>query len=276
MMINARAITLSLLTLLLCVSTIADANLLISPTRVAFSERDRIQTVTLINSGKVEKTYRVDWTEQQVTPEGLYQELSEAEYADFPIASPFLRYTPRQVTLAPGEKQVIKVMARRGATMEEHEYRSHLSFTALPNTQQTQREAQRGGGLSMQLNMLMSYSIPVILRTSAVDATAAIEAIKLEPNPSKPLNDIVVTLSRQGRTSLTGSLKAYYTPVGESEEINIGILNGFNFFPESSRLTKTLMWAEPINLTEGTLRVAYEGTKEFAGQILAEKKVLLR
>ncbi len=274
-MIKSKTILLSLLTLLLCVSAIADANLLISPTRVAFSERDRIQTVTLINSGKTEKTYRVEWTEQKVNPEGQYQELSEDEYQNFPIASPFLRYTPRQVTLAPGEKQVIKVMARRGAEMDEHEYRSHLSFTALPNTKQAQTQVQRGG-LSMQLNMLMSYSIPVILRTSSVDATAEIEDITLEPNPNKSLNDIVVTLSRKGRTSLTGSLKAYYIPVGETEEINIGILNGFNFFPESERLTKTLMWAEPINLTAGTLRVAYEGTKEFSGQILAEKKVLLR
>lgn len=273
-MIKAITIQLSLLTLLLGVSSIVDANLLISPTRVAFSERDRIQTVTLINSGKEEKTYRVEWTEQKVNPEGQYQVLSEEEYQDFPIASPFLRYTPRQVTLAPGEKQVIKVMARRAAEMADNEYRSHLSFTALPNTKQP--ATPNGGGLSMQLNMLMSYSIPVILRTSPVDATAEIEDIKFESNPSKSLNDIVVTLSRKGQTSLTGSLKAYYTPVGESNEINIGILNGFNFFPESSRLTKTLMWAEPINLTEGTLRVSYEGTKEFSGQILAEKKVLLR
>lgn len=255
------------------ISFIAQANLLISPTRIAFNDRDRIHTVTLINSGKKTNSYRIEWVEQKVNKQGSYEVLTEQELTDFPIASPYIRHTPRQVTLEPGERQVIKLLARRANDMQNGEYRSHLTFTALPDT----RQEETSQGLSMQLNLLMSYSIPILLRKGELNAVAEIADIQLKTNPNKPMTDIFVTLSKRGTTSLTGSLKAYYTAQGQNNEIHIGTLNGFNFFSESQMLTKQIIWVDqPIDLSAGVLRIAYEGAKEFAGQTLAEKRVAVQ
>ena len=50
----------------------AYANLLISPTRISFDERQRTAKVTVINTGNEYQTYRVLWSEKQAQPSGGY------------------------------------------------------------------------------------------------------------------------------------------------------------------------------------------------------------
>ena len=58
-------------------SQYATANLLISPTRVSFDERQRSAKVTVINSSDEYRTYRVVWNKKLALPAGGYQTLSE-------------------------------------------------------------------------------------------------------------------------------------------------------------------------------------------------------
>ena len=111
------------LILLLTISSVVEASLLISPTRIAFGDRDRVQRVTLINSSSEVKTYRLEWVEQRVNNQGGYEILTPEQAAIFPVASKYIRFTPRQVTLQPGQRQTIKLLARRGKDIQNNEYR---------------------------------------------------------------------------------------------------------------------------------------------------------
>lgn len=261
------------LILLLTISSVVEASLLISPTRIAFGDRDRVQRVTLINSSSEVKTYRLEWVEQRVNTQGSYEKLSPEQAASFPIASKYIRFTPRQVTLQPGQRQTIKLLARRGKDIQNNEYRSHLRFTALPNRT---NNASPVSGVAMKLDLLMSYTIPVVLRNGPLDVTAKIERIELQTKTSIPGEaHILVNLSRQGKMSTTGKLVAFYKPLGTDSETQVAILNGFNFFPDTNMITKRVVWPEYLRPGPGSLRIALIGEKEFSGQILAEKIVSL-
>lgn len=249
------------------------ANLLISPTRVAFDARDRTQSINLINTSNTHKTYRLEWTQMRMNEVGNYQSVPEEEYSTFPIASPYLRFTPRQVTLAPGERQTVKLMARRSKEMTDVEYRSHLNFIVLPNDEFSGDEKQ---GVNLKLNLLLSYSIPIILRTDNHNAQINIKDIKVNQKQSKSFKDVLITLSREGSTSVTGNINAFFVPENSTEELHVGTLNGVNFFPDTQTLTKPLIRVNhDIEITEGILKVEYEGSKEFSGKMLATKKVRL-
>jgi len=258
-------------------SDTALANLLISPTRVAFSDRERVQSITLINSGNETKSYRMGWEEKRVDDNGNYVMLTDEEKQSFPIASPYLRFTPRQVTLGPGERQVVKVLARRKANMPEQEYRSHLLFTALPIDRSNDNRSPSKGML-MKLNLLMSYSVPVLLRNGEASIETQIEEVVINPVPEKPnMRQLLVKLSQKGNISSTGSLNAYYIPFGSNNSINVGTLNDFSFYNDSPTQTKELIWHTPIpENSKGSLTVVFEGKKEFSGQVLAQKEVTLQ
>lgn len=262
---------------LLAIRDLAHANLLISPTRVAFSDRERVQSITLINSGNEPKSYRMGWEEKRVDENGNYVMLSEDEQQTFPIASPYLRFTPRQVTLEPGERQIVKVLARRKADMKDEEYRSHLLFTALP-IDRAKNTRSPSKGMVMTLNLLMSYSVPVVLRNGEASIETQIEEVVIKPVPEKPnMRQLLVKLSQKGNISSTGSLNAYYTPYGSNNSINVGTLNDFSFYNDSPTQTKELIWHTPIPVnSSGSLKVIYEGRKEFTGQVLAQKEVTLQ
>ena len=259
------------LILLLTISSVVEASLLISPTRIAFGDRDRVQRVTLINSSSEVKTYRLEWVEQRVNNQGGYEILTPEQAAIFPVASKYIRFTPRQVTLQPGQRQTIKLLARRGKDIQNNEYRSHLRFTALPSRSNNSSPVS---GVAMQLNLLMSYTIPVILRNGSLNVSTKIERIELQTQTPIPGEaHIVVNLSRQGKKSTTGKLVAFYKPLGSDSETQIAILNGFNFFPDTPVITKRIVWPDYVRPGPGSLRIALIGEKEFLGQILAEKIV---
>lgn len=263
------------ITILICsISSFANASLLISPTRLAFDERDRVQTVTLINPTQKTNVYRVGWTEQKIGTNGSYENLSEKELESFPIASPFMRISPRQVTLGPGERQVVKVMLRRKSDMEEKEYRSHLTFTALPDASNDAKGQSQG--MSMKLNLLLSYSIPVVMRKGQLNVKTEISDIEIVKNENAEIKRLLVKLSRTGKMSTTGNLNAYFTPEGTTDKVNVATLNGFNFFPDTSSVTKELIWHTPLPSDNGTLEVIHKGEKEFSGKILASKSIQIK
>lgn len=254
------------------ISSLAQASLLIAPTRVAFGDRDRSQSVTLINSGNKVMTYRLEWITNRATEEGGYIELTEQESANFPTAADFIRVSPRQVTLQPGERQAIKLLVRRPRDLADGEYRSHLKFTALPNNRDAAgRDAQ---GIDIRLDLLLSYSIPVIVRKGSPEVNVDIEDLAIEMGPEK--TNITLDLVRSGPYSVTGRLLAYWKERGTKDEKQVGILNGVNVFPEVNRRETRLVWQDfDKSFKRGTLRIIFEGEAEFRNQVLAERTVEL-
>ncbi|WP_204144943.1 molecular chaperone [Marinomonas ostreistagni] len=244
------------------------ADLLISPVRVVLDERDRSASVTLINSGQETRSYRVSWSKKIALPQGGYRDLTPEEDAQYAGLERMVRISPKQVTLAPKQRQTIKLLVRNPGNLAEGEYRSHLTFTALPA-----QERQQNAPAAFNINVLMNYTMPVLYRKGTVRVAPSIENLSLVTKQELGKTFIKVDLAHQDRYSTSGRLIAYWTPEG-GEQRQVALINGYNFYPELRTAQVHLAWPD-FALEPGLLEVRYEGQNEFRNYLLARQQLLI-
>lgn len=257
--------------LLSITSLSTQASLLVTPSRLAFDEKDRTQEVILVNSANTPKSYRLEFTNMKQDPNGGYKKMTEEELNKFPRADQFLRFSPRRVTLQPGESQKIKVMVRRSKNMNEPEYRSHLRFTALPDELVGQAATtDSSGGVTMKLNLLLSYSIPVVLRTEKPSTKVNISDIKFIEGDKQ---QVTFSLNKQSDNSLHGDFTVFHQLDGNETEV--AYLNSFNIYRETNTQFITIPMFRPLQNKSGTIRIEYKGKAEFSDIELANGEISL-
>lgn len=253
----------------------AQASLLITPTHIKFDERDRVKEVILLNSGSQTRTYKIEWIEQIQNNNGSYRKPNESELVSFPKASDFLRVSPRRVRLEPGEKQIVKLLLRRTSDMSSNEYRSHLSFIALPP-----ERAEKAGpvnGVSLQMDMLLNYTIPVLVATTSNEKpSVSIEEVTFQPaqNGSKQGN-VLVKFKKELGVSVRGDITVLFAESGSNNYEPIGYLNGVNIFHEVTNAIRLVAWSQDIKPAQGNLKVIYDIAGHQKRHILAEAVVPL-
>jgi P pilus assembly chaperone PapD len=264
--------------LLLVISSKAMSSLLVTPSRISFDVRDRTQEVIVMNTSGETNSYVLEWTNQKQTSFGAYKVLEGEELASFPTAEQFIRFSPRRVTLRPGESQTVKLLVRRKKDMDASEYRSHLKFTALPNkaaaANKSEAPSSQSDGINIKLNLLLSYSIPVILRTENPESNAEVTEFVYEANKDGTKNGSVsVKISKPAANSLYGDFTVFYEVDGTSTPI--GFLNGVNIFAENREFMKNISLVQALPSNNGKLRLEYKGRAEFADKLLAESTLAL-
>lgn len=261
----------ALLIALICFTSlinIAQASLLVSPTRIAFEGRDRSHEIVLINTSSEIRTYRLKWVDKVAVSTGGYKDLTAQEAMTYPMASRMLRYSPKQVTLKPKERQVVKLGLRRPKGLADGEYRSHLKFEALP----PKKVKKQTGEMSISLDVLLSYSMPVIVRQGEVSHEVKLTSKTLAFDKASGKMQLSVALNRSGQYSTSGNLVAYWLDGDNSEKV-VARLNNVNIYPEVSQTTQVMIWIKPdFRPASGRLRIVYEGKQEFNGQTFAERE----
>lgn len=257
---------------LLLISLESFASLIISPTRVIFDGRDRAQTVTLINSSNEVQTYRVSFVEkQQEEINGLYKTIeNEDEIAKVPtIASNMLRFSPRQVTLNPGEKQSVRISLRKPANLPDGEYRSHMSFTIIPKAEQVELATKNAG---FKFFMLPSFTIPVQVRNGVVEVRSTIDSTKIEKISADKWG-VATMLSKQGNYGAFGVVKVYWKPNAIATYKQVGVMNNVALYREvKQRLIMVTLDNEP---KAGLYKVEFLADKSFNQKVFDVKEFAL-
>lgn len=264
--------TLRIALMLFCLllSNLSYADLMISPTRVLLDERNRTVEINLINAGKQVRSYRVEWKQMTALSQGGYRELTEDEKSRYSGLERIVRISPKQVTLGPGERQTVKLFVRNAGNLQQGEYRSHLAFVALPAQDSKPQKSQ---GSSIELNVLMSYTMPVVYRVGQITIRPQITDISLVYTKKNDTTHIKVDLFHKDIFSSHGRLVAFWTPQnGQTRQVSL--LNGYNFYPEIQTATVQLPWKD-FKLASGKLEIRYEGQGEFSGLLLAQKTLLI-
>ncbi len=271
-----RAVQTSLLKLIpllaLLVPAMAEANLLITPMRAVLDDRTRSTVFTLMNTTTKPLTYRVLWEEKRQRDTGGYIDLESVESAEYP-ASPMLRQSPRQITIGPGQRQKVRVSLRKPADLAPGEYRSHLLFKSVPTAEQ-QAEETENRGAALQLNINLSFSVPVVVRHKAKDVAAKIADITLEKG-AEDAPQLKVTIQRKGNISAYGKLIVYMKRPGSDKTEKIGILNNVAIFRELNKREMTVKLQVPSVPKGAVLGVSYEGDDEFEGKTWDQKAIQL-
>lgn len=254
---------LTLFILFLCVFSFeAVAGLLIAPLRVNFDERERSKEVYVVNNSSERSTYRIGLKDLAAKAVGGYDNVDGLHPTS---AQNMLRFSPKQFSLEPGASQKVKIMARRPSSLAQGEYRSHLTFTRVPES--AQNSENNTGGASLKVNVLLNYSLPVTVRKGRASSNFEITGLDLvragENYQAK------VNMEKNHNYSGYGVLKVYWKRSQSAKEVQVGLLNEFKFFHELDKVTATVMLPDFVS-ERGFYRAVFEGKQEFSGRVLAE------
>lgn len=257
----------------LLVSFVSHAEMLISPLRLMLDENNKSATLTIRNTGDGTRSYRLGWLEQQMNEAGTYEAIPSDQLADFPIASKHLRFSPRQISVGPGENQTVRVSYRPPANIEVGEYRSHLLLKILPDSAPSGSFEVGGGeeGISMQLNMLMSFAVPVVVRHQADMPEVAITKVDVLPADANNNLRLALTLSRSGNSSSYGTLRVEMQANANSPVELIGLQDDLSIFTEVTQRRVVVPLRDQAIPSGAWIRISYQGKGEYSGHTFAEQ-----
>lgn len=268
-----RSLVASFLVFVLLVFTAAPAlaNVMVLPIRVSFGPKDRTQSVTVMNNSDTTNTYRIEWKYMKLQEESGMTEVPEAQWPQSPKVSDMVRIAPRQIVIPAKSKQVVRLSLRRPANLPDGEYRAYLSIvqladeSAIPDT--TNR---KGTGIYLGVNITLN--VPVVVKQGQGEAHGKLGQIEfVPPSPgtgNKPA--LAVDIMRQpGVFSPYGRLTVLWQkPDGGTERI--GFVENAYIYPEIERRRYNV----PLTVDTvrgGSLRVTWQGVKEYDGQVFDEK-----
>lgn len=249
------------------------AELLVIPIRVSFAPRERAQAITLINTSDKTNTYRLEWKYFRLLKEGGMAEVPPDQWTQSPRLGDMIKIAPRQVVIPPQGKQVVRLSLRRPADLAAGEYRGYLSITRLADADALKKAAeQKGTGIVLGVNL--NLNIPVVVRQGEGQAAAKIGAVAFVPPSHHTAGRPALRVEILGQNTVFspyGKINVFWTnPAGE--EKLIGFVENAYIYPEIASRPYTI----PLNVAAvegGSLRVDYQGIKEYEGQMFDRKIV---
>lgn len=239
-------------------SSFAQGDLLIFPKRIVFEGRNRVEQITLVNSGKDSATYNISFLEYKMTESGEFVAITEPELGQH-FAVPFLRVFPRRVNLAPGESQTVKVQMINTDKMEEGEYRSHLYFRAEKNNKPLGQEKNSidATTISVKLEAVFGISIATIIRKGTSNTTASLSNVEYSSDEESN-SFLIFAINRNGNMSIYGDITIIYT-ASNNIAYEVGKAKGLAVYtPGYVRKVKMqLQKPEGINFSGGKFKVVY-------------------
>lgn len=258
--------------LMLLASGQATSEVMIYPTRIVFEGNQRAAQVQLVNNGTEIATYRISLVNRRMNETGSFSDI-DTPLPGEQFADDLLRYSPRQVTLAPGASQTARVMVRKPADLAVGEHRSHLLFSRQPepagkHSIETPDTADDTIGIT--LTALVSMSIPVIVRHGNTSADLSLTQLELQqPAGKQPI--LAFWMERSGNQSVYGDLAVSFTPTGGTAQV-IGRANGVAIYTPNPVRRAGIALDPPANmaLRNGTLRITFREQAEDGGKQIAE------
>lgn len=247
--------------------------LLVAPTRVVFENRDRSTRVNLINTGTETTTYRIEFENKRMTETGQFVNVEKILPGDLFLDN-MVRYSPRQVTLPPGQSQAIRIILRKPANLPEGEYRSHLLFRSIPSSSPSNIEDAvdpDSGQISIKLIPVLGISIPVIARHGQLSAEINITEMRYHSGDEAHIS---LALNRSGKQSVYGDLTATFTDQ-KGESFVIGKANGVVVYtPNTLRRFKLPVQASPgLQINKGKLQISFHEKAKAGGKLLTESTI---
>jgi len=255
----------------------ASAELMLYPTRIIIDDKQRSGQVQLVNRGSQPETYRIGLFNSRMTETGEII-VQNPEVSDPVFAQDMLVYTPRQVTLQPGESQTVRVSVRRPPDLAMGEYRSHLRFSrvadASSGTSVENAANPEPGKVAIVLQALIGASIPVIVRQGPTSAAVSLEALSVSVFKADTQPVISAVFHRTGNRSVYSDLTATYIVPGK-RPIQVGRVSGIAIYvPNALRRAKMpLTPPDGVRLSGGSLVLRYTERPDMGGALLAETQI---
>ena len=269
-LIQLRTLCLVLTSLLLMISVqtkcLAAGTLVITPTRIIFDERTRSAKVTLLNTGTEAASYRATFVRREMKQDGGFLDVEAGVKGNY--SDEMIRYSPRQVTLPPGQSQVVRLMLRKPRDLAAGEYRSHMLFQALPEPKSNdidQAESDNPDAIVIEITPLIGITIPIIVRHGNLKATVTLTDPQFIPaNKDKIKPSLKLNILRDGNRSVYGDFKVTYTAEGQQSGLVVAQAKGVGVYTSiTSREFELVLESPPgINFDKGLFTISYSEQNE--------------
>lgn len=189
------------------------ANLVLTTTSVMLDNNTRYASVHIVNQGQRTGVFEINWLDHTMNEQGELVAWKPPSRSPWSI-QPYIRYSPRRVTLGPGESQLIKIALKAQARQaEKGEYFSHLKvITINNNVEETLLLAKRGNKTinkkndsHIKINSRLGISVPVIWRHDVPSPKAKLTLKEIDTTN----NSLLLTINRQGLSSTRGFLHIF-------------------------------------------------------------------
>lgn len=254
-----KKLVFTLLTLTLLVQSSAvyadGAILFVSPHRVVIGSGDRTDVVSIANQSDRERKYEMIAVDQVMNENGTTQRKDTFPYS----AKRMLRFVPQRVTLKPGERQIVRIMARRPADLDDGDYHSHLLFREVPNKNETAELAtgstpsvkvEGKKTLSFNIGTYFGVAIPVVVQSGEVQSSLEMGQIEVAPRSDGKVLFAMIPFERAGNSEASGFLKIHVQDA-EGEAISSQVV-WVRAYREVSNITRKISVNLPETLPLGS------------------------
>ena len=193
----------------------AETILFVSPTRVNLNEQHKVEVINVSNTSDVSRTYKVSLQDLAMTDKGVTSLQEGFPYS----AKKMVRFFPREFTVAPGQAQVIRVMARIPADTPDGEYHVHIDF--FEDAQQQGAPPPTKGGVAMRASLAYSTMLPITITKGKIDTKVGWIDPALTKGTTPGNYHFATTLTRSGNGQGKADVDMIYVPAS-GEEIQIG------------------------------------------------------
>ena len=254
------------------------ADLVVTPTRVVFEGRTRSVAITLLNAGVEAATYRISIINMRMTETGQFKRLEKdtPAAAGEKFAEDLFHYAPRQVELAAGQSQVIRVLLQKPPGLESGEYRSHMLVRRIPRKGAGRSVVVQTGsdGIFVNLVVIPSVALPIIIRHGELSATASLSDMHLVRSDKSGDSQVVAfRINRTGNRSVFGDLTATYFPPGEKNGVVVSLVNMLAVYSPNATRSVAMGLTVPDGVTlqsGGRIAVIFRTPTNASENLIAE------
>ena len=250
----------------------AESILQVLPTRVVLAGNKRSMTVTLINRGDSDGSYRMFFRNIRADENGQFTEVETAVEGEL-FADNMVRFSPRRITVPARSKQSIRVLARKPQDLADGEYRSHLVFRKLPSQNSVLDQATEDDGIGFSLRPIVEVTIPVIVRHGTISAELALsEPTIIDAENGK---EFQFKIHRQGKRSLYGDVDVWWVD-DKGNRSSLAMARGISVYtPNTHRIFRLPLETDPTTLAPGKIMLEYREDPAYGGdqQAVLEKTI---
>ncbi|PIK16273.1 hypothetical protein [Halobacteriovorax sp. JY17] len=214
--------------LLLAASTYA--NLQVFPTKIKLSTRSKVSTVTIRNKGTFKTTYKLSAVFYKQSFDGQMKRIDDPGVGSHSIIK-FLRFSPRRVTLAPNEEQVVRFMVRKTSKLSPGDYRAHIRFEPI------KKEEEKSGGrdnlVMMKIDARVAINVPIIYSHGNSSGKISLEQFAISSNKEGSFFHVI--MKKDESIFPFGTFKIFRLDGGKEEFISV--VNGVSSYIPERRFT---------------------------------------
>jgi P pilus assembly chaperone PapD len=227
----------------------AGSLLFVAPNRIVFEPNQRTAVLHVTNKDSKTREFKIVLENYIMTESGSTQLVDDFEYS----ADRMLRYVPRRVKLAPGERQAVRIMARKPRDLADGDYHSHILFDEIPpvppqvGEKKPKQQDGSKGQLKFKISALYSLALPVVVQHGKLNSELSIESANIKIRPDNGKYYANVKLNRKGNSEGNGFLTIEHTlPSGEVKMVGMG--GDLHIYREADVVNRKF----PVSIDEST------------------------